>query len=152
MVYGAQGAGRLELGGCLVGIQTTPKSSTPNPGMGLRHNGVWGLGFRVLVEGFNLSCHNQETIFFTIDPYYGDLNLNPRTRTQYLHVDAPSQCAGTTNLAPKTAAKPEMPHPKALNSERNPKPPNLTGNLTYTNSQTNSPRTHIGDSNPGPKP
>ena len=79
-----------------------PKPSTPNPGMGLRHNGVWGLGFRVLVEGFNLSCHNQETILFTIDPYYGNLNLNPRTRTQSLHVDAPSQCAGTTNLAPKT--------------------------------------------------
>ena len=30
-------------------------------------------------EGFNLSYHNQETILFTIGPYYGNLNLNSLT-------------------------------------------------------------------------
>ena len=34
---------------------------TPNP--------CW-----VLVRGFNLSYHKKETILFTIDPYYGNLN------------------------------------------------------------------------------
>ena len=43
---------------------------------------VRGLGFRVwgswfLLKGFTLRYHNKETIFFTIDPYYGSLNLNP---------------------------------------------------------------------------
>ena len=28
----------------------------------------------VLVKGFNLSYHNKETILFTTDPYYGNLN------------------------------------------------------------------------------
>ena len=28
----------------------------------------------VLVKGFNLSYYNKETILFTIDPYYGNLN------------------------------------------------------------------------------
>ena len=42
---------------------------------------VWG--FRILVKEFNL--HNTETVLFTIDPYYG--NLNSVTRTQGLHKD-----------------------------------------------------------------
>ena len=35
---------------------------------------------------FNLSYHRTETIFFTIDPCYGNLNKNPLTRTQLLDV------------------------------------------------------------------
>ena len=31
----------------------------------------------VLVKGFNLSYHNKETILFTIDPHYGNLNKLP---------------------------------------------------------------------------
>ena len=35
----------------------------------------------VLVRGFNLSCHNKETMLCTIDPQYGNLkkslNKNP---------------------------------------------------------------------------
>ena len=27
-----------------------------------------------LVKGINLSYHNKETVLFTIDPYYGNLN------------------------------------------------------------------------------
>ena len=32
------------------------------------------LGYWVLVKGFDLSYYNQETMLFTIDPYYGNLN------------------------------------------------------------------------------
>ena len=35
----------------------------------------------VLVK-FYISCHNQETLFFTIDPCYGNLNKISLTRTQ----------------------------------------------------------------------
>ena len=28
----------------------------------------------VLVRGFNLSYHNKDTILFTVDPHYGNLN------------------------------------------------------------------------------
>ena len=31
---------------------------------------------RVLVKGLNLSYHDEETMSFTIDPYYGNCNLN----------------------------------------------------------------------------
>ena len=31
----------------------------------------------VLVQGFNVSYHNEETILFTIDPYYGNLTSIP---------------------------------------------------------------------------
>ena len=34
-----------------------------------------------LVKGFHLSYHNKETIVFTIDPQYGNLNKNPLART-----------------------------------------------------------------------
>ena len=31
----------------------------------------------VRVKELNLSYHNEETILFTIDPYYGNLNAMP---------------------------------------------------------------------------
>ena len=42
--------------------------------------------FWVLVDGFNVSDHHTETILFTIDPSYGNVNqiLLTLTRTQYL--------------------------------------------------------------------
>ena len=38
-------------------------------GLGIRVQAYW-----VLVKGISLSYHNQETISFTIGPYYGSLN------------------------------------------------------------------------------
>ena len=35
---------------------------------------------RVLVRGFNLSYHNIETILFTMDPQYGNLNRIPQQK------------------------------------------------------------------------
>ena len=37
----------------------------------------------VLVKGVNLRYHNEETRLFTIDPKYGNINLNPLARTQF---------------------------------------------------------------------
>ena len=39
---------------------------------------VFALTNWVLVQEFNLSCHNKEAILFTIDPYYGNLNPKPQ--------------------------------------------------------------------------
>ena len=39
---------------------------------------LWrGLITWVLVKGFHLSYHKKETVLFTIDPYYGNLNYIP---------------------------------------------------------------------------
>ena len=70
----------------LLGVHISPADATA-----LLCSLNWGLGFRVRegimfgvplwgfckglgVKGFNLSYHNKETISFTIDPYYGNLN------------------------------------------------------------------------------
>ena len=46
--------------------------------------GGFGFGlYWVLVRGFHLSYHHKETILFTIDPYYGNLNQNPLARTPF---------------------------------------------------------------------
>ena len=38
----------------------------------------------VLVKGFNVSYQNKGTMLFTIDPYYGNLNLKPLTLQETL--------------------------------------------------------------------
>ena len=40
-------------------------------------HGVGASIFWVLVRGFNLSYHSKETVLFTIDPHYGNLNKIP---------------------------------------------------------------------------
>ena len=37
-------------------------------------NTLYADPYWVIVKGFNLSYQNRETILFTIDPYYGNLN------------------------------------------------------------------------------
>ena len=41
----------------------------------------------VLVKGFNLNYHNKETVLFTIDPHYDNLNQTPQPepRIQLMH-------------------------------------------------------------------
>ena len=39
---------------------------------------VKGSNLNYHVKGSNLNYHNKETILFTIDPYYGDLNYIPQ--------------------------------------------------------------------------
>ena len=41
-----------------------------------RQKDFWALIW-ILVKGFKLSYDNKETILFTIDPYYGNLNETP---------------------------------------------------------------------------
>ena len=45
--------------------------------------GGGGGGGRVLVRGWDLCYHNNETILFTTDPSYDNLNTNPLTRAQH---------------------------------------------------------------------
>ena len=58
--------------------------------------------FWALVKGFSFSCHNKETILFTIDPHSGNLNPEPLKEPFRLGIDPLKEpCYGNLKLIPQ---------------------------------------------------